>query len=126
REPGVVPDAVGRRPRSVARLDRAHARRRPARPGQRRRGRGVTGEGAVVWITGLPASGKSTLATAIAAQLRAAGTPPIVLDGDEVRAAIVPRHGYDPDGRDAFYRTLGKLAALIARQGAIVLVPATA
>jgi len=83
-------------------------------------------DGAVVWITGLPAAGKSTLAMGIAAKLRAAGTTPVILDGDEVRAAIVPRHGYDPDGRDAFYRTLAELAALIARQGAIVLVPATA
>jgi adenylylsulfate kinase len=82
--------------------------------------------GAVVWVTGLPASGKSTLAVAIAARLRSAGAMPIVLDGDEVREAIVPRHGYDPDGRDAFYRTLGELAALIARQGAIAIVPATA
>lgn len=79
-----------------------------------------------MWITGLPASGKSTLAVAIAAQLRAGAAAAIILDGDEVRDAIVPRHGYDPAGRDAFYRTLGELAALIARQGAIAIVPATA
>jgi adenylylsulfate kinase len=82
--------------------------------------------GAVVWITGLPAAGKSTLAVLVAARLREAGATPVVLDGDEVRDAIVPHPGYDPGGRDGFYRTLAALAALIARQGAIVIVPATA
>jgi adenylylsulfate kinase len=86
----------------------------------------MTRSGAVVWITGLPASGKSTLAASTAARLRDAGAAPVVLDGDEVRDAIVPPHGYDTDGRDAFYRTLAGLAALIARQGTIVIVPATA
>ena len=79
--------------------------------------------GVVVWLTGLPSSGKSTLARAIAA---ASEEPALVLDGDEVREALVPRHGYDPDARAAFYETLGRLAALAARQGLCVLVPATA
>ena len=68
--------------------------------------------GVVVWLTGLPSSGKSTLARAIAA---ASEEPALVLDGDEVREALVPRHGYDPDARAAFYETLGRLAALAAR-----------
>lgn len=82
--------------------------------------------GAVVWLTGLPASGKSTLATKLAERVRAAGREPIILDGDAVREILVPRLGYDDEGRDAFYRTLGGIASLVAHQGAIVLVPATA
>ena len=82
--------------------------------------------GAVVWITGLFASGKSTLAARTAARLRDAGAAAVVLDGDDVREVFVPPHGYDDAGRDAFYRTLAGLAALIARQGTIVIVPATA
>jgi adenylylsulfate kinase len=82
--------------------------------------------GAVVWLTGLPASGKSTLAGHLAARLRDARTPVVVLDGDEVRAALVPSPGYDEASRDAFYRTLANLAALVAREGLVVLVPATA
>jgi adenylylsulfate kinase len=77
----------------------------------------------VVWITGLPSSGKSTLAARVRARL---GTHAVVLDGDEVRAALWPRPGYDDDGRTGFYRTLAGLAALLARQGHVVLVPATA
>ena len=82
--------------------------------------------GAVVWLTGLPASGKSTLADQIAGRLRAAGREPVILDGDTVREVLVPGPGYDAEGRDAFYRTLTGLASLVAHQGAIVLVPATA
>ena len=59
--------------------------------------------GAVVWVTGLPASGKSTLALRLRDRLRAAGVAAVVLDGDAVRAALVPAPGYDPAGRAAFY-----------------------
>lgn len=82
--------------------------------------------GAVVWFTGLPASGKSTLAAALAERLRTADREPLLLDGDEVRAAMVPAPGYDEAARAGFYETLGNLAAVLARQGHLVLVAATA
>lgn len=82
--------------------------------------------GIVVWLTGKPASGKSTLARAVAVRLHASGQRACLLDGDDVRSAIVPKPGYDPKSRDEFYATLGNLAALLARQGLVVLVPATA
>jgi adenylylsulfate kinase len=82
--------------------------------------------GVVAWLTGLPSSGKSTLAAHLARRLRAAGRPFCVLDGDEVRRTIVPAPGYDRDARDAFYATLARLAALLARQGLVVVVAATA
>ena len=82
--------------------------------------------GVVVWITGLPSSGKSTFAGRIQARLRDAGRPAVVLDGDEVRRALVPTPGYTPEARDAFYATLARLAALVAGQGFVVVVPATA
>ena len=82
--------------------------------------------GVVVWITGLPSSGKSTLAQLLQRRLREAGHPSLVLDGDEVRGALVPAPGYAPEARDAFYATLARLAALAAAQGLVVVVPATA
>jgi adenylylsulfate kinase len=82
--------------------------------------------GAVVWLTGPPASGKSTLARHLAERLRARGAAPLILDGDDVRAALVPAPGYDEPGREAFYCTLGNLACLVARQGPIAIVAATA
>ena len=81
--------------------------------------------GVVVWLTGLPRAGKSMLADTVRGRLVARGRTPVVLDGDAVRMALPPL-GYDPQGRDDFYATLGRLAALIARQGHVVLVPATA
>jgi len=82
--------------------------------------------GVVVWITGLPSSGKSTIAALLDRRLRETGRPACLLDGDEVRAALVPAPGYTPEARDAFYATLARLAALLASQGLVVLVPATA
>jgi adenylylsulfate kinase len=80
----------------------------------------------VVWFTGLPASGKSTLAGHLQARLRRAGVPTCMLDGDQVRACVSPAPGYDPAGRDHLYATLGNLAVLLAGQDLITLVPATA
>jgi adenylylsulfate kinase len=82
--------------------------------------------GCVVWFTGLPASGKTTLAEAVQARLHDARRPCVLLDGDAVRAVMVPRPGYDPASRDAFYASLAGLAGLLARQGLVVLVAATA
>ncbi len=82
--------------------------------------------GAVVWISGLPSSGKSTFARALAGKLRAGGTSHCVLDGDAVRAALHPAPGYTPEARAAFYETLSDLAVLLAQQELIVLVAATA
>lgn len=82
--------------------------------------------GLVAWFTGLPASGKSTLAAAVAGDLRLRGIQAVTLDSDEVRAKVLPTLGYDDAGRTAFYTALAQLAALIARQGHIVLVAATA
>lgn len=81
----------------------------------------------IVWLTGLPSSGKSTLAQEVARLLRSAGRENVVvLDSDEVRHALRPEPGYDTAARDAFYETLARLAALLAAQGQLVLVPATA
>ena len=86
----------------------------------------MTGPGAVVWITGLPGSGKSTLAARLSERLARAGRATALLDGDAVRGALVPAPGYAPAERDAFYATLGRLAALLSAQGLLVLVAATA
>ncbi len=82
--------------------------------------------GCVVWFTGPPASGKTTLADRVARALAATGRAPCVLDGDAVRAALVPSPGYDPASRADFYETLARLAGMLAHQGLVVLVPATA
>lgn len=83
----------------------------------------VDERGAIVWFTGLPSSGKSTLARRVRDRLRRRA---LLLDGDELRMALAPRPGYTAEARDAFYATLGNVALLAARQGFTVLVAATA
>ncbi len=82
--------------------------------------------GAIVWFTGLPSSGKSRLAGRVQACLAGQRVPCCVLDGDRVRALLHPRPGYSSAERDDFYLTLGSLALELSQQGLIVLVPATA
>lgn len=87
---------------------------------------GAASGGTVIWVTGLPGAGKSTLAARVAERLRRLALPCAVLDGDEVRAALGRPAGRGAEDRDAFYESLARLAALLARQGLAVLVPATA
>lgn len=82
--------------------------------------------GCVIWLTGLPSSGKSTLAMHAAERLRRDGQPVAVLDSDDVRESLVPTLGYDEVDRANFYETLARLAAMLAKQGLVVLVAATA
>ncbi len=80
----------------------------------------------MVWVTGLPSAGKSTFAARLSARLRDDGRPAAILDGDAVRAALVPAPGYDDAGRSNFYATLANLAAVLAREGIVAIVAATA
>lgn len=80
--------------------------------------------GVVCWITGLPQSGKSTLARRLEAALPAR-VRCVRLDGDELREAL-GAEGYEPADRAGFYTTLTALAALLARGGHVVVVAATA
>lgn len=81
--------------------------------------------GGVLCITGRPSSGKSTLGGHIADALRAERIPVVLLDGDAVRAALVPPPGYTEQARADFYATLTHLSALLSYQGVWVVVAAT-
>jgi adenylylsulfate kinase len=78
--------------------------------------------GAIVWFTGLPASGKTTLARRVQESL---GRGSLVLDSDALRD-MLDSHGHDAEHRDRFYAQLGGLARLVAGQGLVALVAATA
>ena len=79
-----------------------------------------------VWLTGLPASGKSTVARALAAELAGKGFRAAVLESDAVRREITPNAGYYDAERDAFYATLAYLARVLVLHGVPVIVDATA
>lgn len=82
--------------------------------------------GVVVWITGRPAAGKTTLARAIRQRLANSDVASCLLDSDELRPILAPDAGYDDTGRARFYAALGELAWHLASQGLVVLVAATA
>lgn len=81
--------------------------------------------GIVVWMTGRPASGKTTLARRVKDLLDRLGVASCILDSDEIRTALA-NQDYTPAGRDRAYDALARLAALLADQGIAVLVAATA
>lgn len=79
--------------------------------------------GPILWLTGLPASGKTTVARALIAALAAERRVTLHLDSDDLRPFFP---GYDQAGRDRFYAALAHLARRGAEGGAIVVVSATA
>jgi adenylylsulfate kinase len=79
--------------------------------------------GATVWLTGLPSAGKTTIAQAVAAELRAAGRRVEVLDGDVVRETLCADLGFSRADRDRNVARVGFVAALLARHGVTVLAP---
>lgn len=82
--------------------------------------------GVTLWLTGLPSAGKTTLAFALAEELRAAGRDVEILDGDEIRTYLSAGLGFSREDRDTHVRRIGYVAELLARHGVIVLVPVIA
>jgi adenylylsulfate kinase len=83
-------------------------------------------EAFAVWITGLPASGKSTIATALKTQLAAKGVDIAVLESDVMRKAFAADHPYEAEGRDTFYRQMVFVGSLLLEHGVPVIFDATA
>jgi len=78
--------------------------------------------GATVWITGLPSSGKSTLAARVEAALVELGRPGYRLDGDNLRHGLNGDLGFDHASRDENVRRAGEVARLMADAGLIAIV----
>jgi len=77
--------------------------------------------GLILFFTGLPGAGKSTLAQALAARLADLGRAVTLLDGDQVRALLSSGLGYSRADRDLNVRRIGYVAAEIARHGGIAI-----
>jgi adenylylsulfate kinase len=82
--------------------------------------------GFAVWITGLPASGKSTLTAALVEMLAGEGVSVQVLASDEMRQRLVPDLGYEKADRERFYRLLLAVGELLTQNGINVIFDATA
>jgi bifunctional enzyme CysN/CysC len=87
---------------------------------QRERALGYAG--ATLWLTGLPASGKSVLAGELERRLVERGRPAYVLDGDNVRHGLSGDLGFDRAAREENVRRVAHVAAMLADAGIVVLV----
>lgn len=83
-------------------------------------------QGLVLWLTGPPATGKTTLALALLAQLQQRGVVTMWLDSDDLRNVLTPHPTYSPEERDWFYAALGYIAAKAAEGAVTVVISATA
>lgn len=81
--------------------------------------------GAVFWLCGVPASGKTTLAGGLVDALRAADVDVLWLDSDDLRAVMTPDSGYGDRDREVFYGTIAHLAIRAWRGGVTVVISAT-
>ena len=78
--------------------------------------------GATVWLTGLPASGKSTVAGALEERLARDGYRAYRLDGDNLRYGLNSDLGFDPGDRAENIRRVAHVASLFADSGTIAIV----
>ena len=79
-----------------------------------------------VWLTGLPASGKSTIAHELRPRLEALGLTVEVLESDAVRRILTPAATYSREERDLFYRALAFIGERLVAYDVTVLFDATA
>jgi adenylylsulfate kinase len=82
------------------------------------------GHGFVLWLTGLSAAGKSTIASLVASELEERGLLIDRLDGDVVRTHLTRGLGFSKEDRDLNIERIGWVASRLARAGAVVIVSA--
>ncbi len=78
--------------------------------------------GATVWLTGLPASGKSTIAEELERALVASGRPAYLLDGENVRHGLSGDLGFSAADRQEHARRVASVARMIADAGLVSVV----
>jgi len=77
--------------------------------------------GFVVWLTGLPGSGKTTIARELAPKLLELGFPVEVLDGDEIRQNLSKGLGFSREDRETHLKRSVYVAKLLSRNRVAVI-----
>jgi adenylyl-sulfate kinase len=89
---------------------------------RRRRFAALGQRGATMWFTGLPSSGKSTIAAAVEDRLVSQGRSAYLLDGDNLRHGLNGDLGFSAADRSENVRRAGHVALLLADAGLVALV----
>ena len=76
----------------------------------------------VIWLTGLPGSGKTTIAKALSPKLKGSGFKVELLDGDIVRKELSPELGFTKQDRELHSRRVVYLCKLLSRNGIATIV----
>jgi adenylylsulfate kinase len=79
-----------------------------------------------IWITGLPASGKSAVTSAVIQELRTLGIDAVVLESDALRRQFSSDPSYDTQDRDYFYASMAFIGEVLTQHGVPVIFDATA
>ena len=77
--------------------------------------------GAILWFTGLSASGKSTVANTVDHKLHSLGKRSFVLDGDNIRMGLNKNLGFSAEDRAENIRRIGEVAKLFVSSGVIAI-----
>jgi adenylylsulfate kinase len=80
----------------------------------------------VMWFTGLPGCGKTTIADKVLTILSEKEISARILQLDEIRRAITPKPKYTEEERDIVYASLAYMGKLLADEGINVIIDATA
>jgi bifunctional enzyme CysN/CysC len=94
----------------------------PAALSRPERWRHVGQRGATVWLTGLPAAGKSTIAVELERRLLERGVLAYRLDGDNLRHGLNADLGFDPGARTENVRRVAEVAKILADAGVLAIV----
>jgi adenylylsulfate kinase len=82
---------------------------------------GSMNSGFVIWLTGLPGSGKTTIARLLHSKLKQQAAKVELFDGDEVRRQLSPDLGFSKQDRELHAKRVAYLSKLLARNGIIAI-----
>ena len=77
----------------------------------------------VVWLTGIPCSGKTTLANELKKYYESKGFPIDILDGDEIRKTLSKDLGFSPEDRKEHNRRVIFVAKILVKNGVTTIIP---
>lgn len=80
-------------------------------------------QSAAIWLTGIPASGKTTLSILLKDYLQKKNIPVIILDGDEIRKTVSKDLGFSPQDRKEHNRRVIEIAKLLIKNNFTVIIP---